>query len=417
MEEVGIEFFNWDVYADGYTGDSKLIPNYLINGLTKDVKVFSREPYAQDLYEKYTGKNLGVIRKDLNIGDIVPVTNIFNVRENFIDIEIAGGLTVTIDLTREKKLIQVYGYNTPKQFTDALKDRENVKELIGLGLYAYILESVPSIKISLWQGHLNAVRNEFMQQITNQDKAYKAKIVKANKGGFFVEVQGLEAFMPGSLAAPNKIIDFQSYVGKEIIVMIEDYLKDMNSFIVSYKKYLSHILPIKIQELDLYKKYVGYVTGTSKFGVFIEFDNMFTGLLHVSKMDEQTKIEFEKNNFKPGDKIEFYISEIAKDNRIILTKENPEQKLKKLEIFILENKDKILESKVAAVMNFGIIVNVEEFSGLVPSKEFKKNKIMINNFSINDTLNVIFDEFKDNKLFFKLPPVETINNKDKKRNL
>lgn len=397
--------FNWEQYEDGYTGNTKLIPNKSINGNTEKNKCFSREPYAQKLFDIYTEQNTEFIKKDMTKGDIVSVTDIFNFKDNFIDVELSGGLTVSVDLAREKKFLQIFGYNTPKEFTDALHNKEVIKEFLSKGLNAYIIEATPSVKISLWQGHLKSVRDEFMEQIGNPTKAYTAKVVQANKGGFFVEVQGIEAFMPGSLAAPNKIMDFQSYIGKEIIVMVEDFLKEMNSFIVSHKKYLAHILPIKIQELDLSAKYTGTVTGCSKYGIFIEFD-IFTGLLHTSKMDAETKAAFNQRLIQSGNTIDFYISEITKDNRIILTKESPEDKLNKIQNFILNSKDKVLESNVAAVMNFGIIVNIGEINGLIPIREFKKNKIMANNFVSGDKINVLFDEYKDDRLVFKLPPMK-----------
>jgi len=406
MSEQTFGTFNWEMYEDGYNGSTKLTPNRSINGNNQQNKCFSREPYAQKLFDIYTEQNTDLIKKDLKKGDVVKITDIFNVKDQFIDIELAGGLTITIDLSREKKFIQVFGYNTANEFTAALHEKSIIKSFIDKGLNAYIVESTPSVKISLWQGHLKSVRDEFMEQITNPTKAYNAKVLQANKGGFFVEVQGIEAFMPGSLAAPNKIVDFQSYLGKEVIVMIEDFLKEMNSFIVSHKKYLAHIIPTKTQELDINKIYSGNVTGASKYGVFIEFTEFgigFTGLLHHSKMKEQTLERFHKREFKSGDMIAFYIAEITKDNRIILTEESPEEKLNKVQNFILDSKDKILESTVAVVMNFGVIVNVGDINGLIPIREFKKNKIMANNFMAGEKINVLFDEFKDDRIFFKIP--------------
>jgi len=403
MSEKIVGVFDWKMYEDGYNGSTKLVPNKSINGNTDKNKCFSREPYAQHLFDVYTNQNSELIKKDLKSGDIVRVADIFNIKDSFIDIELAGGLTITVDLLREKKFIQVFGYNNVKQFTDSLRDTNAIKNFIEKGLNAYIIEAVPSVKISLWQGHLKSVRDEFMLQIENPTQAYTAKVIEANKGGFFVEVQGIEAFMPGSLAAPNKIVDFQSYIGKEVVVMIEDFLKEMNSFIVSHKKYLTHILPIKIQELSTNKKYIGTVTGCSKYGIFVEFEELFTGLLHTSKMDAQTKAAFNQRLVQSGHIIDFYISEITKDNRVILTKESPEEKLNKIQNFIISSKDKILESSVAAVMNFGVIVNVGEINGLIPIKEFKRNKIMVNNFISGDKINVLFDEYKDERIVFRLP--------------
>lgn len=399
--------FNWELYEDGYQGGNRLICNPKIkgpNGIKE--KVFSREPYAQKLYNLYQGNKNQVINKDLTKGDCVLITDIFNVKNTEIDIELSGGLSLTIDLNREKRFIQIFGFETVEKFTSSLNSKDYIKSMLDQNLTAYVIESSPSVKVSLWQGYLMSIREEFMEQINNPSKAYTAKIIEANKGGFFVEVQGIDAFMPGSLAAPNKIIDFQSYIGKEVIVMIEDFLRDMNSFIVSHKKYLSHILPQKIRELDTMKKYQGTVTGASKYGIFIEFGEIFTGLLHVSKMEEETKNKFKARHYSPGDPIEFYIGEITKDNRLILTEEDPQIKLQKIQKFILDNTDKIVESEIVAIMKFGVIVEIGDITGLVPLKEFKKNRIFVNNFVVKDKLNVMFDEFKDDKLVFKLPGSE-----------
>ena len=397
--------FNWDIYSGNFSGGNRLIPNNNIKGITTKTKVFSREPYAQKMFEVLTGQDSKIVKKDLIKGDCVTVTDIFNVKDTTIDIELSGGLSLTIDLKREKRFVQIFGFDSVEDFTSILS-REYIKNLINENIMVYVIESSPSLKVSLWQGYLMGIRVEFMEQITNPSKAYSAKVKEANKGGFFVEVQGIDAFMPGSLAAPNKINDFQSYVGKEVIVMIEDYLKDMNSFIVSHKKYIAHVLPQKLSEIDLMEKYKGTVTGASKYGIFIEFDIddfVFTGLLHVSKMSEETQVLFKARNYNPGDPIEFYVGEVTKDNRIILTEEDPQIKLKKIQEFIFNSNGNILESNVAAVMKFGIITNVGDITGLIPLKEFKKNRVFINNFVVGDIINVMFDEYRDDKIVFKLP--------------
>ena len=394
--------FNWDMYKNNYTGSNKLTPNQDIKGTDNSIKCFSREPYAQKLFDLYTGSNSPIVKKDLVQGDCVPITDIYNVQDDSIDIEISGGLTLTIDLKREKRFVQIFGFDTVKEFTASLS-KNYIQEILTENLMALVIESHPSIKVSLWQGYLVGIRAEFMEQIINPSKAYVCKVKEANKGGFFVEVQGIDAFMPGSLAAPNKINDFQSYVGKEIIVMVEDYLKDMNSFIVSHKKYIAHILPQKLSQIDMMKKYTGTITGASKYGIFIEFDEFFTGLLHISKMTEKTKKLFKAWHFKPGVSIDFYVGEVTKDHRVILTEEDPQEKLEKMQKFIFESKDKVLESEIAAVMKFGIIVNVGDITGLIPFTEFKRNKIFINNFIVKDKINVMFGEYKDDRIVFYLP--------------
>lgn len=396
-----IETLEWTDLGK-YQGGNRLIQNENIKGQDRKTKCFSFEPYAQTLFNLYTDKVHRIIKKDLNPGECIQVMNIFpSFHDGFITIELDGGLHVDIDLGHEKRFIQLFDFNTIVEFTDSIKNPSFVKQFLAQKLYGYVLEGEPNIRVSLWQGYIQTIKDEFMEQIKSPSKAYEALVKECNKGGYFVEVQGVDAFMPGSLAAPNKINDFRTLLGSKVIVMIEDFITEMNSFIVSHKKYIEYILPSKIRELDLNEKFEGTITGTSKYGIFVEFKDFFTGLLHVSKMKEQTAEDFRNRKFKSGEPISFYINEIAKDNRIILTEESPEEKQQKMDSFIKDNENKILDSNVAAIMKFGIIVNVGEISGLIPNSEFKRKKINPT-FNYGDIIKVKISEFKDDKIVFKL---------------
>lgn len=390
--------FNWGEYDHKFKGGNRLVPNTKINGQDNKKICFSRAPYAQDAFEMYTQGAL-TAKKDLTKGDCVPVTGIDAIRNSTITLELSGGISVDIDLNREKKFLQLFGYSSGIQFAFDLSSMEFRNKFLTQGISAYVVESFPNVKVSLWQGHLKQVKEEFMREIESPSKAYVAKVIEANRGGYFVEVQGVDAFMPGSLAAPNKILDFKTLVGKEVIVMVESFLPEMNSFIVSHKKYIEHVLPTKINELDMAMRFTGTVTGSSKYGVFLEFDEIFTGLLHESKMKANTLSMFTQRKFAPGDTLEFYIYEVTRDNRIILTEESPEERFKKIQKFVDDNMGNAIDAEVAAVMGFGMIVNVGELSGLIQGKELKRKRI---SFSVGDKVKVKLSEFKDGKLLFDL---------------
>jgi len=401
MLKKGSEEFNWEKYE--HWKGAGLHVNPKVKGQTNKDKCFCHEPYAQEMFDLYNQNPHKFVRKDLEKGDVVPIVDISNIDpDGRIMLEILGGLTIEVDLGREKRFIQIFGFNTVDEFITAIFTKEARAEFIEQGLYAYVIESSPNVKISLWQGYIKKAKEEFMEEINSPSKAYIAKVLEANRGGFFVEVQGVDAFMPGSLAAPNKIQDFQSYVGKEVIVMIEDYLQDMNSFIVSHKKYIDHILPKKISELSLENIYKGTVTGASKYGIFVEFDEIFTGLLHRSKMKPETYKKFSAREYRPGDEIEFYIGEVTKDNRIILTEESPTEKREKVKKFVEKYDEKPVPGEVAAIMNFGIIVNVDgDLSGVVPNIEFRKAHTSPKNFIAGDKMRLKLLEIKNvDKLVF-----------------
>ena len=96
--------------------------------------------------------------------------------------------------------------------------------------------------------------------------------------------------------------------------MIETYLEPSNMFVVSVKKYIKHILPSKINALDYSKAYSGHITGVKDYGCFVEWDEMFTGLLHSSEIEGD-----EWKNNRNGDAITFYIKEVRDNNRIRYT--------------------------------------------------------------------------------------------------
>ena len=173
-----------------------------------------------------------------------------------------------------------------------------------------------------------------------------------------MDISGVKCFMPGSLAAANKIADFESYLGKTLYVMIDGYVQLKDIFVVSYKKYLNHIMNSKIQELDLTKKYKGSVTGSSSFGLFVEWEDIYTGLIHKTEFENQIV-----QGFNPGDEIEFYVKEVKEDNKLTLTFGAPVEKTAKL----YEIKDQVENGTIetmAAIIKYkrknGCLVEVPE---------------------------------------------------------
>ena len=97
--------------------------------------------------------------------------------------------------------------------------------------------------------------------------------------------------MPGSLGGVNKLHDFNVLVGKELVVMPITYSRDKETIVVSHREYLRTLIPSAIEELkeNIKDKVVGFVTGTTKFGIFAEFNQCLTGLIPKAELDESTQ--------------------------------------------------------------------------------------------------------------------------------
>jgi len=194
-------------------------------------------------------------------------------------------------------------------------------------------------------------------------------LVKAlNPAGYEVEIYNggvtLPGFMPNTLAGINKLVEPTSIVGSTFEVMIESFSEHEGTYIVSRRKYLHSLMPAAIRELDPQTLYGGHVTGTAPFGVFVEFNECLTGMIHKANVhpDWQERLA----DIKPGFEIEFYVKEIIKD-KIILT-----QILRETLWDNIKN-GQVLDGIVKDTKQFGTLINLDaETVGLIHTSEMDK---------------------------------------------
>lgn len=384
----------WDVLAT----HGKLIPNKSLTSKYGN-NIFCHEAYAEDLAKLYENIN-EVANKEPKAGEMYKIVNVNPGKERTLNVELSGFIDAVINLEQEKKFLSMMGI-TENDLVLSLSDEEGRRQFLAQN-YCVTVEMVrPYVKVSLYEGHLKHIKDEFFAQITKPTSAYYGKITGKNQGGFIISVQGIDGFLPGSLAAANIVRDFDSMIGKTVPVMVEDYLQESSTFVFSYKKYLTHVLPTKIEELDVEKKYTGTITGLAKYGIFVEFDEIFTGLLHSSKMSSTLKEKFKNFEFNPGDEIEFWIKEITSDKKIILSDEDPSFRRKELEEFREQNIGIIRGGEVVSIQPFGALVKLQkDIVGLIAQKEIKSKKKF---FNVGDTVMVSIDRVHNDKVFLSLP--------------
>lgn len=212
------------------------------------------------------------------------------------------------------------------------------------------------------------INKELVAALENETSFFNAYIKEWSAAGYFVElnVNGTvaSAFMPNTLAGINKLPDPKTLIGQTIEVMIENQTKD--GFIVSRKKYLQSLIKEKLQHIEAGKIYTGNVTGTTDFGIFVEFETCLTGMIHKANVNPELVPNI--NKIEPGTEIEFYIKEIVKD-KLILT-----QILRQTLWDTLKIGDK-LNGRVKTIKNFGALISLdEETNGLIHNSELEKQE-------------------------------------------
>jgi len=122
----------------------------------------------------------------------------------------------------------------------------------------------------------------------------------------------------------------------------------------------------KIKELDLTKRYKGSVTGSSPFGLFVEWEDVYTGLIHKTEFENEVV-----QGFNPGDDIEFYVKEVKEDNKLTLTFGSPVEKTLKIYQIKTEVEDGTISPMAAVIRRKknGCLVEVPELGlmAMIPS--------------------------------------------------
>lgn len=213
--------------------------------------------------------------------------------------------------------------------------------------------------------------------LTNLDKGtpLTVQVKELTPAGYsvniFHESVTLPGFMPNTLAGINKLSSPDSIVGQTFEVMIESFSKDEGTYIVSRRRYLQTLIPQAIKQLMNNVVYQGTVTGTTNFGVFVEFKDCLTGMIHKSNLN--TEIQERIDEIKPGMVIEFYIKEIIKD-KIILTQVLKESLWDSIKV------NQTINGRVRDIKPFGVLVSLdEETNGLIHTSEMEKTSRKLQN--------------------------------------
>jgi len=323
-------------------------------------KLICNEAYAADVLSMY-GVTDPTLQKTQLIEDNVAYTT--------------RGEVSFISQDKERALIDIESKYTA--FCTLSKEPDYIVEQLKVGMEIDVKirtnkkngDVIASISEALKEVKLKEIKNA----IGDKSIGFTGKVKELIHGGYWVDVAGIKCFMPGSLGGLNKLHDFNVLVGKEIIVMPITFSKEKDTVVVSHREYLRTMIPSTIEKLNetIKDKRTGFVTGTTKFGVFAEFDECLTGLIPKAELDEDFVKALEDNKIKPGDSITF-LSQLGP--KIDLW-DGVDEKYKPM---------MIAEGKVTKITSYGAFVELEKgISGLI-----HKSKLKGANLSKGDKVNV-----------------------------
>lgn len=351
-------------------------------------KVYSRELYAQELYD---------LLEDFDINNSIKSI----VKKGEIHDGIIYGITkdtISIDIGY-RELVYVKTSKEPEEFRNLLVGEET----------AVLITNTDNSHID---GSISGgVKQKVFIDLRNSVKlANTAWIGKVNhvieNGGYIVSVQGIECFMPGSLAGINKLSNFESIIGQELYVVPISFSTNRGTIVVSHRKYLQALIPQEIMKIEdnIGEELIGNVTGTAKYGVFVEFNECLTGMIHKNDLNEETFDLFKKHKINPGDEIKFKVKEVVSNTKITLTQKTNIGINPWYNINTRYSIPSIVNAKVKAKKDYGLFVIIEEgISGLLHVSEIGEDVMKVFNPGDEITVKITRIEEESQRVFLKLP--------------
>lgn len=260
---------------------------------------------------------------------------------------------------------------------------------------------------------LETIENGFGETILSRDKAKRYEswsiLEKAHhnndtvigvingkvKGGFTVELQGIRAFLPGSLVDVRPIRDTSFIEGKEIEFRVIKLDQKRNNVVVSRRAVIESENNVErnqlLKNLTEGMNIKGIVKNLTDYGAFVDLGGI-DGLLHITDMAWK-RVKHPSEIVKIGDEINVSILRFDRDRtRVSLglkqLEEDPWKEIKKR-----YSEGSKLKGRVSNLTDYGCFVEIEEgIEGLVHISEMdwtNKNIHPSKVVNINDIVEVM----------------------------
>jgi small subunit ribosomal protein S1 len=158
-----------------------------------------------------------------------------------------------------------------------------------------------------------------IQEAADTEQEMVAFVKRRTKGGLIVDLEGIEAFLPGSQIDIKPVRDFDAFVGKHIDVAVIKINHATDNVVVSHKaiieKSLENQKSIILSKLEKGQILEGIVKNMTTFGVFVGLGGI-DGLLHITDIAWR-RISHPEEVLELGQKIQVVVTDFDEEKKRI----------------------------------------------------------------------------------------------------
>jgi small subunit ribosomal protein S1 len=213
-----------------------------------------------------------------------------------------------------------------------------------------------------------------VEECMRENASVEGVICEKTKGGAFVDISGIKAFLPGSHIDIRPVKDVDSLLGKKMHMKVIKVNNRRSNVIVSRKLYLEEERQSKkketVEKLSAGAMMQGIVKNITDYGVFVDLGGL-DGLLHISDIS-WGRITHPARHFEIGQDIEVVVLNYDMINEKVTLgykQKMPDPWSTVDEKYPVGSR---VSGKVVSVTDYGAFVEVEEaLEGLVHVSEIE----------------------------------------------
>lgn len=220
---------------------------------------------------------------------------------------------------------------------------------------------------------------EMLTDAHNTNSNVEGKVVGKTKGGLFVDIKGIKAFLPLSQIDIKVVKDPDSYIGQTMILRIMKMVppKGNNqvstaSVVVSRRAVIEEERNVKKEEtLKILKEgsvLKGVVKNITDYGVFVDLGGI-DGLLHISDISWR-RVNHPSEFFSVGDEDDFIVLKYDEGTEKVTLGYKQKRPDPWLSVEEKYKQGMKVKGKVVSITDYGVFVEIEEgLEGLIHVSE------------------------------------------------